>query len=134
MLLVLCYVTGVMLLLKTLLNGKKAPHIPPIFQKNKYVTDLKEKSEIVHSLLAEQCSLISKKSVLPPELTLLIENTSTSCDFCKTAILKTINNQDTKEIHGHDMISILMLKLCGESLWRPIVFKTWHRIGKFPLE
>ena len=33
-------------LLKTVLNGKKAPCVPHVFHSNKYVTDFKEKSEI----------------------------------------------------------------------------------------
>ena len=38
-------------LLKTILNGEKVPCIPPIFHNNKYVTDFKEKSEILDSFL-----------------------------------------------------------------------------------
>ena len=47
-----CYWT----LLKTLLNGKKIPCIPPIFHDNKFITDFKEKSEILNSFFAKQCS------------------------------------------------------------------------------
>ena len=34
------------------------------------------------------------------------------------------------------MISIRMIKLCGESIWRPlnIIFKLCLNTGKFPLE
>ena len=37
-----CYWT----LLKTLLNGRKIPCIPPLFHDNKFITDFKEKSKI----------------------------------------------------------------------------------------
>ena len=37
------------LLLKTLLNEEKIPCIPPIFYKNTYVNDFKEKSESFNS-------------------------------------------------------------------------------------
>ena len=36
-------------LLKTILNGKKVPCIPPVFHNNEYVIDFKEKSEIFYS-------------------------------------------------------------------------------------
>ena len=33
-------------LLKTLLNGRKVPCIPPLFHDNKFITDVREMSEI----------------------------------------------------------------------------------------
>ena len=123
-------------LLKTILNEKKVPCIPPIFHNNKYVTDFKEKSEIFNSFFANQCSLIPNNSILPSELKLLTEHTLTSCDFSESDILQIINNQDSNKAHGHDMISIRMLKLCGEAICRPlnIIFKTCLNTGKFPSE
>ena len=123
-------------LLKTILNEKKVPCIPPIFHNNKYVTDFKEKSEIFNSFFANQCSLIPNNSILPSELEFLTEHTLTSCDFSESDILQIINNQDSNKAHGHDMISIRMLKLCGEAICRPlnIMFKTCLNTGKFPSE
>ena len=79
-------------LLKAILNEKKVPCIPPIFNNNKYVTDFKEKSEIFNFFFANQCSLIPNKSILPSQLKLLTEHTLTSCDFSETDILQIINN------------------------------------------
>ena len=117
-------------------NKKKVPCIPPIFHNNKYVTDFKEKSEIFNSFFANQCSLIPNNSILPSELEFLTEHTLTSCDFSEYDIFQIINNQDSNKAHGHDMISILMLKLCGEVICRPlnIMFKTCLNTGKFPSE
>ena len=74
--------------------------------------------------------------ILSSELKLLTEHTLTSCDFSETDILRIINNQDSNKAHGHDMISIRMLKLCGEAICRPlnIIFKTCLNTGKFPSE
>ena len=41
-------------LLKTILNGKKIPCIPPIFHDNKYITDFKETLFSLISVLAYQ--------------------------------------------------------------------------------
>ena len=71
-------------LLKTILNVKKVPCVPPIFHKNKYLTDFKETSEIFNSFFANQCSHIPSNSILPSELKLLTEHALTSCDFSKT--------------------------------------------------
>ena len=53
-------------LLKTLLNGKKIPCIPPLFQDNNFITDLKEKSETFNSFFSKQCSLTANQSALLP--------------------------------------------------------------------
>ena len=88
---------------------------------------LKKRVEFLILLIANQYSLIPNNSILPSELKLLTEHTLTSCDFSEPDILQIINNQDSNKAHGHDMISILMLKLCGEAICRPlnIIFKTY---------
>ena len=78
------------------------------------------------SFFANQCSLISKNSLFPSELKLLTEQTLTSCGFSETDIFQIVNNQDSNKARDHDMISIRMLKLRGETVYRPlnVIFKT----------
>ena len=52
-------------LLKTMLNDKKVPCIPPIFHDNKFVTDFSKKADLFNSSFAKQCSVIENNSVLP---------------------------------------------------------------------
>ena len=58
------------------------------------------------------------------------------CHFAKEDILRIINNLDPNKAHGHEEISIRMLKICGDPIFGPlnIIFKTCLRTGKFPLE
>ena len=86
-------------LLKTLLNGKKSPCIPPLFHGYKFIVDFQEKSEIFNSFFANQCSPISNGSVLPSELPLRTDSSLSSC---------------------HCTISIRMVKICGDSVCRPL--------------
>ena len=51
-------------LLKTLLNNKKIPCIPPLLQDNKYVTDFKKKAELFNLFFAKPCSEIGNSSEL----------------------------------------------------------------------
>ena len=51
-------------ILKTLLNNKKNPCIPPLFHQGKYVTDFKKKAKLFNSF-AKQCSIIQNSSKLP---------------------------------------------------------------------
>ena len=80
-----------------MLNGNKIPCIPPLFHRDKHISDFQEKSEIFNSLF-DQCSPISNGSVLPSELPLRTDSTSCSYHFPK--------------------ICICMLKICGDSICR----------------
>ena len=48
-------------------------------------------------------------------------------------IEKIFKNLDPNKAHGHDMLSIRMLKLCGESIYKPlnIIFKFCLETGQF---
>ena len=54
--------------------------------------------------------------------------------FLNNNILKIIQNRNTNKAHGHDKISIRMLKLCGDSLCTPLelIFKDCLTNGIFP--
>ena len=84
----------------------------------------------------KECSLINTSSVL---LTTLImktrESLSTIC-FTRDDILNIIRNLDPNKAHGHDMISIRMVKLCDASLCKSleVIFKSCLESGKFTLE
>ena len=90
---------------------------------------------LTYSFFANQCSLIPNNSILPSELKLLTEHlTLISCNFSETDILQIINSHYSNKAHGHDMICILMLKICGEAIiCKPlnIIFKTCLNTGKF---
>ena len=51
-------------LIKTLLNGKKVPCVPPIYDNNRYDTDFKEKCQLLNSYFSEQCTLLKNISTL----------------------------------------------------------------------
>ena len=47
-------------ILKSFLNNKKIPCIPPLFHQNRYITKYKDKTELFNNFFANQCSLIKK--------------------------------------------------------------------------
>ena len=112
-------------LLNRFLNNKKIPLIPPLFHENKFVTDFKEKAELFNALFAKQCSLIKNSSKLPSHLHYLTDNRLSSVSFSQDDIAKIIQNLDPNKAHGHDNISIHMLKICGSSIYKPLemIFK-----------
>ena len=113
-------------ILKTFLNDKKVPCIPPVFHDNKFVIDFREKAELFNTFFAEQCS----------NLLFLTEKRLNNVQISNENIIKIINNLDPNKAHGYDMISIQMLKLCSPSLCKSlsIIFKSCLSQMKFPME
>ena len=123
-------------ILKTFLNNKKIPCIPPLLHQDKFVTDFKEKANIFNNFFANQCSIVSNNSELPVTLTRKTHESLSTIDFSTDDILKIIRNLDPNKAHGHDMISIRMIKICDTSICRPLklIFQACLESGKFPNE
>ena len=107
-------------LLKIFLNNRKIPDITQLFHNNKFVTDFKEKAELVNSFFAKQYSLIKNESKLPPRLNFLTDNSLSMVKFVNNDISKIIQNLNPNKAHGYGKISIRLLRLCGDSLCRPL--------------
>ena len=79
---------------------------------------------------------MSNNSVLPTNLLELTSKCLDSIHFSSSDIVKIISRLDPNKAHGHDMLSIRMIKLCGNSIWKPlsIIFKDCLSEDKFPHE
>ena len=121
-------------LLKTMLNDKKVPCIPPIFHDNKFVTDFSKKADLFNSFFAKQCSIIENNSVLPSSTIPVTDQYLANIEFTKDDIKRIICKLDPNKAHGHDMISICMLKMCGDTRIEPLfkIFKICLKCGIFP--
>ena len=96
-----------------------------MFNENRFVTDFKKKAELFNSFFAKQRSVIDNGSSLPPELLLKTDKFLPNITFSSDDILKIIENLDSEKAHGHDRISIQMLKICRQSICKSleIIFK-----------
>ena len=74
--------------------------------------------------------------MLPSVLFTRTENVISSIDFGSDDIAQIIQKLDPNKSHGHDMISIRMLKICGNSIYKPLqlIFRSCIENGKFPSE
>ena len=97
-------------ILKTFLNNKKIPCIPPLLHNGKSIIDFKEKAELFNDFFSKQCSLVNNNSKLPSVLTKKTCKSLSSVEFSTYDVLKIIRNLNPNKAHGHDMISIQMLK------------------------
>ena len=112
-------------LLKTFLNNKKIPLIPPLYHQGGFITNFKVKAELFNSFFASQCSLIKNDSELPSHLNYNTNNRLSAVNSSIDDIAKILQNLDPNKAHGHDKISIRMLQLCGNSICKPLesIFK-----------
>ena len=123
-------------ILKTFLKYKKIPCIPPLFHQYRCITKCKDKAELFNNFFANQCSLINNSSVRPSLLLKRTENVISSIDFGLDDIAKIIHNLDPNKTHDHDMISIRMLTIYGNSIYKPLqlTFRSCIENGEFPSE
>ena len=112
-------------LLKTLLNHNKITCIPPIYHNSKFTSEVKAKCDLFNSYFAGQCALHVNNSQLPTRCTTHTDFVLTSIDFSVEQISNIIKKLDPNKAHGHDKISIHMLKVRGDSIKRPLatIFK-----------
>ena len=94
------------------------------------------KAELFNGLFTRQCSLVNNNSKLPSILTKKACQSLSTVEFSTNDILKIIRNLNPNKVHGHDMISIRMLKVCDESICKPLGITFWSCLqnGKFPSE
>ena len=117
-------------------DPQKIPCISPLLHQDKFIINFKEKAEMFSNFFADQCSLLRNKSKLPATLSKKIRESLTTVDFSNNDFLKIIRNIDPNKAHGHDMISIRMVKICDDSICKPLklIFQSCLESGKFPSE
>ena len=123
-------------LLKIFLNSKKIPIIPPLFYENRFITDFKEKVQLFNVSFSKQCFLIPNNSSLSADVNFITDKHLSIVTFSARDIGKIIQSLDSNKAHGHDELSIYMLKICGDSICLPLEmnFKQALLSGVFPSE
>ena len=119
-----------------MVNTENIPYIPPIYHNNNYITDVKEKAQIFNKFFAKQCTLVENTSKVPTNFFKRTNNLSTVWFSNKDDIAKTIKDLNPNKTHAFDMISIRMLKICGDSILKllELIFLSCIESGKFPIE
>ena len=108
-------------ILKTFYNEKNIPLIPPLLVDNNFVPDIQTKTNIFNTFFAEQCTPLNNSSVLPVNQTFLTQSRLNFINLNEDEILKVIRALNIHKAHGHDDISIRMIKVCDKSLLKPLI-------------
>ena len=102
-------------ILKAFYNKRKIPLIPPFFVNYSFITDFKEKADLFNEFFCKQCTPVANDSTLPTLLETPNETLS-SLEIIASDIGKIIKALKVNKAHGHDKISIRMLKLCESAI------------------
>ena len=108
-------------ILKTIYNNNKIPIIPPFLIDSKFLTDIKTKANIFNKFFADQCTPLKNGSVLPTSKMLLTQTRLCTLNFNEEEIIKIIRNLNVHKAHGHDNISIRMIKICDKSILKSLI-------------
>ena len=103
-----------------MLNNKKVPWISPIFHDSKFATDFSKKVNLINYFFAKQFSIIENSSVLTSLTIPVTYQYLAKIEFTKDDIKRIICKLDSNKAHGHDMISICMLKVSRGAIIEPL--------------
>ena len=91
-----------------------------MFINNKFVTDFQEKANVFNSFFAKQCSPIPGSSVLLAKISYMTKDRIKTISFGKIDFIKLIKALDVSKAHGHDGISVKMIKICADPIAHPL--------------
>ena len=120
-------------ILKTFLDNKKIPCIPPIYHNNNCITDFKDRAQIFNNFFAKQCTLVENISKRPTDSFKKTNNPLWTISFTKDDIARIIKNLNLNKVHGFDMISTRHLRWLTQSwiFWN-LYLNHGLRMGNFP--
>ena len=80
--------------------------------------------------------MVSNNSELPTTLTKRTHKSLSTIIFSTDDILKVIRNLNLNKAHGHDMISIHMVKICDTFICKSLklILQSCLESGRFPIE
>ena len=121
-------------LLKTFYNGKKVPIIPPLVINNEIISDFEAKANHFNNFFASQCTPLNNNSKIPENQTYKTNTKLSLIKFKNKKIINIIRSLNEDKAHGHDNISIRMLKICDTAIIEPlsIIFNNCINQSKFP--
>ena len=120
-------------ILKTFYNKRKIPLIPPLLVNNNFITDFKEKANLFNEFFCKHSTPVANDSTLATLLETPNETLS-PLEIIASDIGKIVKALKVNKAHGHDEISIRMLKLCESAITEPLylIFKSCLSSINFP--
>ena len=92
-------------------NGRKVPVIAPLLINNEFIANFKTKTNYFNRLFNQQYTAISTDSSIPSFLNLATNEIVTKINIDEQLISKLIVALNPNKAHGHDGLSIRMLRM-----------------------
>ena len=101
---------------------------------NKLEADFFKKANYFNMFFACKCTTLSNSSSLTISRDLETETRLISIIFSNNDILKIIGSLDINKAHGHDDVSVRMVKICDDAIKKPlsIIYKNCIERGIYP--
>ena len=113
----------------TFCNYKKIPLIQPIFIRNKLESDFKLKANYFNKFVASKCTPMNNdSSYLPSSFEFYSRFRLSFLNIIEYNILKIVRALNINKAHGHDEISVRMIKICDEELVKTLSLIYKNRI------
>ena len=114
-----------------MLNDKRITLIPSLLHNNKFISNFKEKNKLLNEHFSKLYALRQNRNTITSVFTPLTQKSLSSFQFAANNI-----KSDSNKEHSHDTISIRMIKLCGDSIYRQLemIFKSSLNQGIFLAE
>ena len=89
-----------------------------------------------NNFFVKQCTPISNDSTGLVNINFETREILSYLEFCVDDIVKIIRSLDLNKAHGHDEISICMIKFCGSPISKQLhlIFRNWFETESFPKE
>ena len=84
------------------------------------MSNVKDKVNLFNCRFAKQCSLLCNSSELPHEFLCNFSTFLQTFEINPDIIVDIIKSLDPNKAHGHDGVSVRMLKLCSKSTFKPL--------------
>ena len=94
------------------------------------------KSDLFNDYFSQQCTTIDNSSSNPSNISFETEESLSTFEIVSGDVVKIIRLLDPNKAHGHDEISIRMIKICSSLISKPlaILFRNCLESECFPKE
>ena len=86
---------------------------------NNLISNFRKKTSIFNDFFVQQCQSIANNSILPTNQIFYTQTRLRAFDVDCGKISKLIHGLNLRKAHGHDGISIRMVKLCKLTITKP---------------
>ena len=105
--------------------------IPPLLINSELISGFKMKANHFNSFFAFHCTPLNNNSKVPGSQTYITNSKLCSLQCEDKVIIKIIRSLNITKAHGHDDISITMLKICNLAIIKPKIFRNFINNSTF---